>query len=388
MDSSLVIQLRRHALTRQGLQSEAIFGSGLAATLAAIEHLGYVQIDTISMIERAHHHILWSRVPDYQPGFLNQLLENRQIFEYWFHAASYLPMRDYRFAQHRMAAVRDRTWANYHDIPASLMNEILLRVRDEGPLRVRNLENNKGKSGSWWDWGPGKRAIEKLFLQGDLMICQRIGMEKVYELRERMLPANLDMRQPDLADYAGYLLQSYLRAHSVVTFEQLTHLHTNPALKKTMRELLETQIASHQIKEISSAVLPKAYAETSVLTQALSATPCVHLLSPFDNAIIHRKRLNQLFGYDYKLECYVPAAKRKFGYFCLPILFGDRFVGRIDCKAHRQEQRLQVISMHLESPINHPALFAETLMQKLKQFAIFNGCEHLDIQNIEGVLGI
>ncbi|AMC35352.1 winged helix-turn-helix domain-containing protein [Janthinobacterium sp. B9-8] len=386
MDSSLVIQLRRHALTRQGLQSEAIFGSGLAATLAAIEHLGYVQIDTISMIERAHHHVLWSRVPDYQPGFLNQLLENRQIFEYWFHAASYLPMRDYRFAQHRMAAVRDSTWANYHDIPAKLMNEILLRVRDEGPLRVRNLENNKGKSGSWWDWGPGKRAIEKLFLQGDLMISQRIGMEKVYELPERMLPANLDIRQPDLADYAGYLLQSYLRAHSVVTFEQLTHLHTNPALKKTMRELLEAQIASHQIEEISSAVLPKAYAETSALTQALSAAPYVHLLSPFDNAIIHRKRLNQLFGYDYKLECYVPAAKRKYGYFCLPILFGDRFVGRIDCKAHRQEQRLQVISIHLESPINKPALFAEALMQKLKQFAFFNGCKHLDIQNIEGVL--
>ncbi|MEJ2792875.1 crosslink repair DNA glycosylase YcaQ family protein [Iodobacter sp. LRB] len=388
MESSLVIQLRRHALTRQGLQSEAIFGRGPAATLAAIEHLGYVQIDTISIIERAHHHILWSRVPDYQSGFLNQLLENRQIFEYWFHAASYLPMRDYRFAQHRMAAVRNSTWANYHDIPASLMNEILLRVRDEGPLRVRNLENNKGKSGSWWDWGPGKRAIEKLFLQGDLMISQRIGMEKVYELRERMLPANLDTRQPNLADYAGYLLQSYLRAHSVVTFEQLTHLHTDPALKKTMRELLEAQIASHQIGAISSPAMPKAYAETSALTQALSAAPCVHLLSPFDNAIIHRKRLNQLFGFDYKLECYVPAAKRKYGYFCLPILFGDHFVGRIDCKAHRQEQRLQVISMHLESPINMPALFAEALMQKLQQFAIFNGCEQLDIQNIEGVLAV
>lgn len=388
MDSSLVIQLRRHALTRQGLQSEAIFGRGPAATLAAIEHLGYVQIDTISIIERAHHHILWSRVPDYQPDFLNQLLENRQIFEYWFHAASYLPMRDYRFAQHRMAAVRNSTWANYHDIPASLMNEILQRVRDEGPLRVRNLENNKGKSGSWWDWGPGKRAIEKLFLQGDLMISQRIGMEKVYELRERMLPANLDTRQPDLADYAGYLLQSYLRAHSVVTFGQLTHLHTDPALKKTMRELLEAQIASHQIGAISSPAMPKAYAETSALTQALPAAPCVHLLSPFDNAIIHRKRLNQLFGYDYKLECYVPAAKRKYGYFCLPILFGDHFVGRIDCKAHRQEQRLQVISMHLETPINESALFAEALMQKLQQFAIFNGCGQLDIQNIKGLPGM
>ncbi|QKJ67282.1 winged helix-turn-helix domain-containing protein [Deefgea piscis] len=380
------VQFRRLALARQGLQSNAIFGQGLNATLAAIEHLGYIQIDTISMIERAHHHVLWTRVADYQPIFLNQLVENRQIFEYWFHAAAYLPMRDYRFALHRMAAVRDSTWAYYRDIDHKIMSEILLRVRNEGPLRIRDLENTKGKSGSWWNWGPAKRAMEKLFLQGDLMVCQRIGMEKVYDLSERQLPSGLDMRQPDVVDYAGYLLNSYLRAHSIVTFEQLTHLHTNPALKKTMRELVASKIVTNEIQSLNNSAIPNAYVETDALTQALPAVTCVHLLSPFDNAIIHRKRLNQLFGYDYKLECYVPAGKRKYGYFCLPILYGEQFVGRMDCKAHRQQQRLEVISIHLEGKIEDWENFVATLLKKLQQFALFNGCVNLDIFNVKGVL--
>ncbi|WP_297576857.1 winged helix-turn-helix domain-containing protein [uncultured Deefgea sp.] len=372
-------QWRQLALARQGLQSDASFGQGLAATLAAIEHLGYVQIDTISMVERAHHHVLWTRVADYQPVFLNQLVENRHIFEYWFHAAAYLPMRDYRFAQHRMAAVKNSSWSYYRDIDPKLMSDILLRVRNEGPLRMRDLEKSKGKSGSWWNWGPAKRAMEKLFLQGELMISQRIGMEKVYDLTERMLPDGLDMRLPDHSDYAGYLLQSYLRAHSIVTFEQLTHLHTDPALKKTMRELLATKIAAHEIQPLNHPAVPNAYVETSALAQPLPTYTGVHLLSPFDNAIIHRNRLSQIFGFDYRLECYVPAGKRKFGYFCLPILFKDRFVGRIDCKAHRQEQILEVISLHLESQIQDWDIFVVEFLQKLEQFAQFNGCVHLDI---------
>lgn len=164
MPKNLDVQLRKLALARQGLQSDAPFGYGLDATLAAIEHLGYVQIDTISMIERAHHHVLWTRVVDYQPVFLNQLVENRKIFEYWFHAAAYLPMRDYRFAQHRMATVKNSNWPFYRDIDPKMMKDILLKIRDEGPLRIRDLEKSKGKSGSWWRWGlpmisPSKSSI-------------------------------------------------------------------------------------------------------------------------------------------------------------------------------------------------------------------------------------
>ncbi len=371
-------QLRRLALVRQGLWHAPDFGSSRQGTLNAIEHLGYVQIDTISMIERAHHHVLWTRVPDYQITHLNQLVAERQIFEYWFHAASYLPMRDYRFALRRMAAARNPMPAVDH---SALMREILQRVRDEGPLRVRDLEGNKTKSGTWWDWGPSKRAVEKLFFQGDLMVSERIGMEKVFELRERILPSGLNLHEPDTTEYAAYLLRTYLHAQGVVTLEQLTHLHTDKPLKQTMRELLAAQIASGALSPIDG--LPNAYAKTAELKQITAdCTPSVHLLSPFDNAVIHRQRLQQLFGFDYRLECYVPAAKRQFGYFCLPILFGDFFVGRIDCKAHRKEQRLEVISLHLDTEPANSELFFMLLKLKLQQFAEFNGCDTWDATQI------
>lgn len=367
------LQLQRLALAQQGLLGAACFGEGIQGTLAAIEHLGYVQIDTISRIERAHHHVLWSRVPSYQPPYLNQLLAERQIFEYWFHAASYLPMRDYRFAQRRMAEARDSTRFWHSEISPALMQDILLKVRDEGPLRVRDLEGNKTKGGTWWNWGPGKRALEKLFFQGDLMVSQRIGMEKVYDLKERILPPDLNTQAPDLADYAAYLLRSNLRAHGLVTLEQVSHLQGDKALKSTLRELLAAQIVSGEISPLAGCGIPNAYAATAALVQASSTSPAVHLLSPFDNAVIHRKRLQQLFGFDYKLECYVPAAKRQYGYFCLPVLFGERFIGRIDCKAHRPEKRLEVISFHLEGEL--PDAFATPFRTKLQQFAMFNGCE-------------
>ncbi|MEN9659608.1 MAG: hypothetical protein RL571_3073 [Pseudomonadota bacterium] len=380
MHTSTNLQLQRLALAQQGLLGTAYFGGGITGTLAAIEHLGYVQIDTIARIERAHHHVLWSRVPDYHPPYLNQLLAERQIFEYWFHAASYLPMRDYRFAQRRMAAARDCTQSWHSESSPALMQDILQKVRDEGPLRVRDLEGNKTKGGTWWNWGPGKRALEKLFFQGDLMVSQRIGMEKVYDLKERILPPDLDTRAPDLADYAAYLLRSNLRAHGLVTFEQLSHLHSDKALKSTLRELLVAQIASGEISALTDCGIPNAYAATAALASPPIASPTVHLLSPFDNAVIHRKRLQQLFGFDYKLECYVPAAKRQYGYFCLPVLFGERFIGRIDCKAHRQAKCLEVMSFHLEGEMPDTDAFAAPFRAKLQQFAEFNGCETVVFQ--------
>lgn len=368
-------QIRRLALASQGLQGHARFGHGREGTLAAIEHLAYVQIDTISRVERAHHHVLWSRVPDYQPEHLNALLAERRVFEYWFHAASYLPMRDYRFALRRMQAVRNSTWARYTSLPAALTADTLQKIRDEGPLRVRDLGQGKGKSGNWWDWGPGKRVVEKLFLQGDLMVCQRIGMEKVFDLSERVLPAGLDMREPDLADFAAYLLDSNVRAHGVVTFEQVAHLHTDPALKKTLRELLAAKVASGEIRQLGHERTAPFYAAASAGESPRPAAPTVHLLSPFDNAIIHRRRLAQIFGFDYKLECYVPEGKRKFGYFCLPVLYGEEFVGRIDCKAHRQTRTLEVISLHQEAVTSDDEKFIATFIAQVQRFARFNGCE-------------
>ena len=193
--------VRRLALSKQGLALQQ-FGVGLSGTRSAIEHLGYVQIDTLSVVERAHHHVLWNRVPGYDPTHLNQLISEQHIFEYWYHAASYLPMRDYRYVLPHMTSIRNGENRYYTNVDEHLMNEILARVSAEGALRVRDLDKgNKGK-GKWWNWGPSRRALDKLFMQGDLMVCGRNGMEKVYDLTERCLTAGIDLRVPTLSEYA------------------------------------------------------------------------------------------------------------------------------------------------------------------------------------------
>lgn len=369
--------LQQLALSQQGLEAQSAFGSGLDGTLRAIAHLGYVQIDTLSVIERAHHHVLWNRVPGYAPEHLNQLCAKGQIFEYWFHAAAYLPMRDYRFALPRMQSFRRGESPYFKSVEPSLMAEILARVRGEGELRSRDLKDRS--QGAWWNQGPGRRALDKLFMQGDVMIRERKGMEKVYVLPEQLLPADTDLSEPSAQEMADHLLGQALRAHGVVTWAQLVHLRTGKALRAAMRELLDAQIAAAQLISLTDSAQPDTYLQPSALAPTSRRKPAdkVQLLSPFDNAVIHRDRLQQLFGFNYRLESYTPAAKRIYGYFCLPILWRGRFVGRVDCKANRSAGQLVVLSLHLESGIKADTQFSEQLTQALQQLAQFCGCNQV-----------
>jgi hypothetical protein len=377
------VKLRYLALSKQGLTTLPKFGEGKSGTAKAIEHLGYVQIDTLSVVERAHHHVLWCRVPGYDPTHLNHLINDKQIFEHWFHAASYLPMRDYRFVLPNMNAVRSGENRYYNNIDRHLMDEILARVRAEGSLTVRELDKgNKGK-GSWWNWGPGKRAVERLFMQGDLMVSSRKGMEKVYDLAERCLPDNIDVSVPTLHEYAEYLFDTTLRAHGVFTWKQLLHLKTGKPMRESMQKILNERIDAGVVTVINEADSPSLYADTKVLEQTSGFDNIVKVLSPFDNVLIHRERLNTLFNFDYRIECYVPLAKREYGYFCLPILYNNKFVGRIDCKAHRAEQRLEVLSLHIEDASLEREQFLPALSKSLHEFANFNKCPLLDLSTID-----
>jgi uncharacterized protein YcaQ len=312
---------------------------------------------------------------------LNQLVSEQHIFEYWFHAASYLPMPDYRHALPRMASIRNGENRYYTNVDKYLMNEILARVRAEGALRLRDLDNrkmaNKGK-GNWWNLGPGRRALDKLFMQGDLMVCERIGMEKVYDLAERCLPEGIDLSMPTPSEHAAYLFDTTLRAHGVFTWKQLLHLNPGKPLRDAMGDVLNQRIEAGMVKALGDAGTPIAYVDIKALDQAPRVDGTLKILSPFDNALIHRDRLSTLFGFDYRIECYVPASKRVFGYFCLPILYGDKFVGRIDCKAHRAEQRFEVLSLHLEDGTLDRAQFFPALRDELQRLADFNKCPLLD----------
>jgi uncharacterized protein YcaQ len=376
---SLAAKLRRIALNQQGLLKNDCFGRGKAATLRAIEQLGYVQIDTISVVERAHHHVLWSRVANYQPKFLDQLVRERKVFEYWFHAASWLPMRDYRFALPRMAQANgERGWFANSD--RKIMREILARIEAEGPLRARDFEDSRSSNSGWWDWKPAKQALEQLFMQGELMVNKREGFQKVYDLPQRVLPDGIDTRMPDLDEYAAYLVDTTLRAHGFATLTSMTYLRKGQDLRDAVKRQLQQRLEADALTTLNPGSSATVYIDPELLeSRAPHSAALVRILSPFDNSLIQRQRSRDIFAFDYQIECYVPEALRQFGYFCLPVMYRDRLVGRIDCKAHRASQRLEIRSLHIEHKVDPD--FGGLFRQALRAFAEFNNCIHLEVEN-------
>ncbi|MFP3833611.1 winged helix-turn-helix domain-containing protein [Chryseobacterium sp. SIMBA_028] len=376
IEKGLILQLQLATLESQGLLKSSSFGTGKNAVLKALEHLGYIQIDTLSIVERAHHHTLWTRVPDYQPIYLEELVEERNIFEYWFHAASYLPMRDFRFVLPQMRGVQQNQ-AHYYNADPKVMQHVLDVIRNEGPKKARDFENDSKKAGSWWSWKPTKLALERLFMQGDLMISKRKGMEKTYDLRERVLPDHIDLTEPTPFEFAEYLVRTYLRAYGFTTLKQITHLKTGGILKKDVNEVLQSMLQEKAIQQINIDGMAPIFTEINIMEKAFDGSPRVQLLSPFDNSIIHRDRIQQIFNFDFRLECYVPKEKRQYGYFCLPILFGNTFIGRVDCKAHRKNKQFELIHLHIENIDIGIELWLEPFIESVKQFAKFNGCTTL-----------
>jgi uncharacterized protein YcaQ len=361
--------------------------SGKAGAAETIEWLGYVQIDTIAVVRRAHHHVLWARCPEYDASMLHELqASDRRVFEYWAHAMAYLPMSDYRYYVPRMNRIRAegtpwmREWrAKYPDV----LDEVLARIRAEGPLTSKDFEPPPGtKRGTWWDWKPAKRALELLFWQGDLMIAERRAFQKVYDLTERVLPPDVDSSPPSDAECARFQVRRALRALGAACEREIREygkLATKPRLAAALDELIDAGEVV-RVRVGGSATGDFALVES---LEALDGRPIdsnVHLLSPFDGLIIQRPRVRRLFDFDYTIECYVPEAKRKYGYFVLPILYGDRLVGRLDPKADRKAGRLVVRKLWLEKGFEADETFLERLGERIAQFAVFNECDSVIVE--------
>ena len=346
-----------------------------------VRRLGYVQIDTISVVERAHHHVLWTRLPTYDASQLDRAQgTERQVLEYWSHAAAYLPMEDYRFCLPRMAASRRRrdAWLRAHK---ALTQHVMQRIGAEGPLRAADFEAEPGhRAGPWWDWKPAKLALEYLFHAGRLLVTYRRGFQKYFDLAERVLPSHVNTTRPTPLAYGRHLIRRTLECHGLATVQEMTYL--KPYARTAVRQAMLAMTEQGALLPITVEGLSEVYfVQPDHLEQALSTPPgleqraaSVRFLSPFDNLVIQRKRLQQLFGFHYQIECYVPAAKRQYGYFCLPILWGERFVGRVDPKAHRSTRRLEVVSLSVDSEAHGNADFWAAFSQALQTFATFNGC--------------
>ncbi len=366
-------KLRRIALDRQGLLRQEPFGRGKGATLRAIERLGYVQIDTISVVERAHHHVLRTRVPNYQPAFLDQLQRDGKVFEYWHHAAAYLPMRDYRFALRQMEEAKSGQLHWVRSTDRKLMARILDRLRSEGPLKSRDFEDARQSRAGWWDWKPAKRALEQLFIEGELMITGRDGFQKTYDLPERALPPDACAKAAALDEFAAYLVDNTLQSHGFATLKSFTHLRRGAPIRAAVAKVLNTRAAAGALVRFTTRDGTDWWGDARMLNRrAPAAKRTVRILSPFDNAVILRHRGSALFDFDYQVECYVKAENRRYGYFCLPLLYRDRLVGRMDCKAHRDRGALSIRQLHIER--NPDDGFFPAFGAAVRSFAEFNGC--------------
>lgn len=346
------------------------------SSLEIIQRLGYVQIDTLSVAERSHHHVLYSRNSDYTKSDLDNMMLKKEIFEYWSHAASYLPMNDYRFS-----LLKKREFANGQShwfVQNKKMNQYVLdRIKSEGALQSKDFREARDVPTAWYDWKPAKIALEQLFMEGKLMVSKRKNFQKVYDLTERIVPTTIDTSIPSLHQYCEYLIESTLKAQGIATLSEIGYLRKGikPALVKTIKKLVNTGA----LKQVQIEGISQVYYITNRSSPIQEPGDTVHILSPFDNLVIQRKRLKTLFDFDYQIECYVPEPKRKFGYFCLPVLYRDQFIARFDPKADRKTGVFQIKKLWFEPDFVPEEDFYHKFSEKLSQLASFCGCNEVVI---------
>ncbi len=338
-------QARRIWLHAQRLDTEAPFGNGPDATRKAVEHLGYVQIDTINVIERCHHHILYSRIPDYARDHLRQAQSfDRSIFEYWTHALAYVPTRDLRFFLPDMRHYRKEPPRWYASVTKADVRKILSRLKKEGAFSIRDIDDDVlvDKNHPWASRKPSKGVLQVAFYAGQVTISERTGMLKTYELMDRHFGWRTAPKPAGEPDVRSYLLERALRAQGIVSLDSICYL--DAPRKPAMRKLIGAKVRRGELVkvEIDGAGKVEHWAHPETIAASHRDNETVHILSPFDPLIIQRKRLHFLFGYEHRFEAYVPREKRAFGYFALPVLVDDEIVAAIDLKTDRAARKLLV----------------------------------------------
>jgi uncharacterized protein YcaQ len=338
-------EARRIWLRAQRLDTPAPFGSGPAATRAAVEHLGYVQVDTIHVIERSHHHILYTRIPDYRREDLHSAQTvAKTVFEYWTHALSYVPSRDIRFFLPTMRHYRLAPHPWFGQVQKADLRKVLARLRNEGAFTIRDVDDDVlvDKEHPWASRKPSKRALQLAFYRGDVTISERAGMLKTYELTDRHFGWGRRPRPATAREVTEYLLDRALRAQGVVSLDSACYM--DAPRKPAMRKLIERRARQGALVPVAieGAGKTEHWASPEALQEALPASKLVHILSPFDPLIIQRKRLKLFLDYEHRFEAYVPKEKRVLGYFALPVLVGDEIVAAIDLKTDRENGKLLI----------------------------------------------
>jgi hypothetical protein len=350
-------EARRLLLARQGL-----CGPPAGSLADLIEALGYVQLDSIRVVERAHHHIIHARRPTHRPCALERLhARERLVFEHWTHDASLIPIAYYphwrhSFADHRTRIGESPRWAERMGGPETA-KRVRKLVEREGAIRARDIESATGRTGPWWGWSREKAALEFLWFTGELAILGRDGFEKIYDLAERVIPEAHRCAHPTREETIAWACGGALSRLGAASLGDISDFW-DLASRQEVAAWAQTETRAGRLLEVGihgiDGKTRPALARPQLLDEIdrLPAPPGrARLLSPFDPIVRNRTRTSRLFGFDYRIEVFTPAAKRRYGYYVFPLLEGDRFTGRMDLKADRDRDRLIVKGLWLEPSV-------------------------------------
>ena len=335
---------RRYWLRAQRLDSFAPFGADAQATRATIEHLGYVQIDTIHVIERSHHHILYTRIPEYRREHLRRAQTvDKSIFEYWAHALAYLPVGDMRFFTGAMRNYWKRRALS--SVKPGDLAKVLRRIRTDGAVSLRDIDDDVlvEKDHAWASRKPSEKALTLAFYGGQITVRERLGILKAYDLTTRHFGWDRLPRPASETETLEYLLDRALRSQALVSLDSICYL--DAPRKPSMRRLIERRVRRGELVRVNFEEAGKTehWARPELLeAERPDIGGLVHILSPFDPLVIQRKRLKLFFDYEHCFEAYLPREKRRFGYFALPVLVGDEIAAAIDLKTDRERGKLLI----------------------------------------------
>lgn len=381
---------RRIFLERQGLcrpLNRQLTREGL---LDLITELGFVQVDSIQTVERAHQQILFSRNQTYRREHLTELLENQgTLFENWTHDASIIPSAFFPYWKHRFVRREARIRANWTrwrgEDYDSAVAETYQRIRDGGPMMAREGKTEDHTSGGWWNWHPSKTALEYLWQTGKLAIAGRINFQKIYDLTERVLPAEHHERQVSEAAFIDWACRAALERLGFATsgeiaafFDIVTPQEAKDWVLRHRDALQAVEIESVDGRRRPSFALAD---RLPVLLSPPEPPARLRVLSPFDPLLRDRDRAERLFGFNYRIEVFVPEPKRQYGYYVFPLLEGDRMVGRIDMKADRKAGHLVVKRLWWERGVRDSAGRLDRLEAELARLAKFTGVEQVCISD-------
>jgi uncharacterized protein len=378
---------RRLFLHRHGL-GVVPSGSGKGADLAGvIDQLGFVQVDSIRTVARAHDLILFSRRQSYRPPALKRLLEqDRAMFEHWTHDASIIPAHQFPQWQHRFDRDSERLkqgWKRwFRDGYEQQFDTILSRIRSDGPVTCSDVGQGEARGkGGWWDWHPSKTALEWLWRTGVLSISGRENFQKIYDLTERVIPPEYRLAAPDAAAHVDWACASALDRLGFATPAEMAAFWAAIPIAAA-RDWCASAHKQGRVVEVAiegaDGALRSGFAWPDVMADAAAlppAPPRIRILSPFDPALRDRLRAERLFGFHYRIEVFVPEAKRQYGYYVFPVLEGERIIGRIDVKAFRDDAALRVKAFWPEAGVSMGKGRLARMDEALNRLARFTECD-------------